>query len=64
MVAIVEDFLCVFTTISEKSVPLSFSELLLGVLFLLIRENILSSPALECGIVMITSATLKRRLNS
>lgn len=39
-------------------VPSSSSELLTDVLFLLIRENILSSPALEWGIVRIAVATL------
>ena len=56
--------MCVFNVIIEERVPLSLSELLLGVLFLLMREKILSSPAFECGIVITTSATLKRRSNS
>ena len=46
--------MCVLTVISDESVPSRPSELLLEVLFLLINENILSSPALECGIVIIT----------
>ena len=54
----------VFTVISEERVPPSFKELLLGVLFLLIKEKILSSPALEWGIVMTASATWKSRSNS
>jgi hypothetical protein len=32
---------------TEGSVQFSFSELLIGVLFLFVRENIRSSPALE-----------------
>ena len=47
----------VFTAISEERVPSSFNELLVGVLFLFIREKILSSPAFECGIVITASAT-------
>ena len=50
----------VFTTIKDESVPLSSRELRLGFLFLFMRENILSSPAFECGMV-ITAATWKRR---
>lgn len=53
----------VFTTIKDKSVPLSSRELRLGFLFLFMRENILSSPAFECGTV-ITAATWKRGSNS
>ena len=41
-----------FTITMDERVP-SSSELLVDVLFLLMRENILSSPALECGIVMM-----------
>jgi len=62
MAVIEADILCVFMVIKEDRVPSGLSELLLGVLFLLISENILSSPALECGIVIIASATLKRWL--
>ena len=56
--------MCVLTVISDESVPSRPSELLLEVLFLLINENILSSPALECGMVIITLATLNKRSNS
>ena len=54
----------VFTAISEERVSSSFNELLVGVLFLFIREKILSSPAFECGIVIMASATLKSKSNS
>ncbi len=53
--------ICVFTTIREERVPSSFSELVLGVLFLLIKEKILSSPALLCGIVITTSAASRKQ---
>ena len=56
--------MCVLTVISDESVPSRPSELLLEVLFLLINESIHSSPALECGIVIITLATLNKRSNS
>ena len=56
--------MCVFIVISDERVPSGLKELLLGVLFLFINENILSSPAFECGIVIITSATLNSRSNS
>ena len=56
--------MCVLTVIREESVPSKLNELLLEVLFLLINENTLSSPAFECGIVNTTLATLNRRSNS
>ena len=42
------------TRISDERVPSILSELRLGVLFLFIRKNILSSPAFEWGMVITT----------
>ena len=53
----------VFNTIMDDSDPSRSSELLLGALHLEMYENILSSLALECGMVKIFSATLNKRSN-
>ena len=53
----------VLTRISDERVPSILSELRLGVLFLFIRENILSSPAFEWGMVITTSATRNNNPN-
>ncbi len=53
----------VLTKISDERVPPILSELRLGVLFLFIRENILSSPAFEWGMVITTLATRNNNPN-
>ena len=50
--------MCVLEVMMEDRVPSSSSELLADVLFFFIRENTLSSQALEWGIVRIAVSTL------